>query len=71
MTNTELAGALRALASFLDKEPNVRVDDQVRASVAELIGEISKRHARSLLDSNLSAITSWLGRWKKGAPKKS
>jgi len=69
VTNAELAGALRALASFLDKDPQVGVDDQIRASVSELIGEISKRHARALLDSNLSAITSWMGRWKKAPPK--
>ena len=68
MTNAELAAALRTVAAFLEKQPLTAVDEQVRASVSDLIGEISKRQARLLLDSNLSSLTSWLGRFGKKTP---
>ena len=68
VTNAELAKALRTVAQFLEGHPQMAVDEQVRVLVAELIGEVSKRQARLLLDSNLSSLTSWLGRFGKKPP---
>lgn len=68
MTNADLAKALRTVAQFLDGQPKMPVDEQVRVLVSELIGEVSRRQARLLLDSNLSSLTSWLGRFGKKPP---
>ncbi len=65
MTNGELARALQMLSALLEENPEVTVDEQLREAVSNLVGEVSRRKARLVIDTNLSALTSWLGKFRK------